>query len=139
MKRINSTKPKYKFLFKVATILTNFLHWSIMPFHLEVIISFYCVPKEIGKLLMTTPLDKLKLELQVFKKKQPWSRTQLKSWKKMARIATIWGTCLYQHFGFSFNPSLSMWSLPNLPCAKFWDSLRLNIASTLCFSWRATL
>jgi hypothetical protein len=26
MKRINSTKPKYKFLFKVATILTNFLH-----------------------------------------------------------------------------------------------------------------
>jgi hypothetical protein len=63
MKRFNSTKPKYKFLFKVVAMLTNFLHWSIIPLHLEVIISFYCVPKEIGELLMTTPLDKLKLEL----------------------------------------------------------------------------
>jgi len=33
---------------------------------LEVIISFYYVPKEIGELLMTIPLDKLKLELQAF-------------------------------------------------------------------------
>jgi hypothetical protein len=27
-------------------------------------------------------------------------------------------------------PPLSMWSLPNLPCAKFWDLLKMNVAST---------
>jgi hypothetical protein len=32
---------------------------------------------------------------------------------------------------------MSMWSLPNLLCAKFLDMLRMNVVLTFCLSWRA--
>jgi len=113
----------------LSALVACYKSWNIIPLHLEVIISFYW---------WIFHWISWSLNCKLFLK-QPWSTTQLKSWKKIERSATIWSTCgcLYQHFGYSFNPSLSMWSLPNLPCAKFWHSLRLNIVSTLCFSWRA--
>lgn len=57
----------------------------------------------------------------------------------MARSVTLWSACgcLYQHLNYSFNLSLSLWSLSKLPCAKFWDPLKMNVASTLCLSWWA--
>ncbi len=37
MKRLDSTKPKYIILFRVAVILTNFLHICQMDFTFEMI------------------------------------------------------------------------------------------------------
>ncbi len=46
-------------------VIANF--GASFPLHLEVIMSFYCVPQRTfnSKLLVVTPLDKLKLESQV--------------------------------------------------------------------------
>ncbi len=73
--------------------------------------------------------------------KQPCSIMVLKSWKRMAKSATIWSACgcLYQVLKCSLWAYLSMWSLPNLLCAKFWDLLKMNIALAFLFSWRANL
>lgn len=37
MKRFDATRPKYNLLFKVVTILTNFVHRHRMDFHHDVV------------------------------------------------------------------------------------------------------
>ncbi len=103
--------------------------------------SFYYVPQ---KLLILScwwlfHLTSWSLNLKPLCLKQPCSIMVLKSWKRMANSATIWSACgcLYQVLKCSLWAYMSLWSLPNLLCAKFWDLLKMNIALTFCLSWRA--
>jgi hypothetical protein len=103
--------------------------------------SFYYVPQKTFnyELLVVILLDELKLESWASLFKTNMLYNGLKSWKRMAKSATIWSTCgcLYQVLKCSLWAYLSLWSLPNLLCAKFWDLLKMNVALTFCLSWRA--
>jgi hypothetical protein len=48
MKRFDSTKPKYAHLFRVATLLTNFLHMRRMDLTYEVVGDLIINPAEHG-------------------------------------------------------------------------------------------
>jgi hypothetical protein len=93
---------------------------------------------KVGKLLAPIILYNWSLNHRLFKKKQlcvpqfGWNLPE-----RWQGVEPIWRTCgcLYQHLSYSFNLSLSLWSLSKLPCARFCDPLKMNIVSTLCFSW----
>jgi len=105
------------------------------PLQLEVIIFFYYMPKKVGKLLVPTPLNKFKLESQVsfFKMTMLHNLNEIlkKDGKECNHLKSMW--FFISTSKLLTQPPLSMWSLPNLPCAKFWDLLKMNVASTFCF------